>query len=106
MAKQGKPPKTYEKFVERFPELGQAWDLIREGESKGLFDERTLRLLKLAVAIGAKSEGTVHSAVRKAVAAGIAPEEIEQVAALSASTIGLPSAVAAFSWAHDVLDKN
>ena len=29
MAKGSKPPKTYRSFVERYPELGQAWELVR-----------------------------------------------------------------------------
>ena len=47
----------------------------------------------------------MHSCVRKALAHGIPREEIEQVIAMSASTIGLPSAVAVFSWTLDELDK-
>jgi alkylhydroperoxidase/carboxymuconolactone decarboxylase family protein YurZ len=47
----------------------------------------------------------VHSSVRKALAAGIAVEEIEQVVALAASTLGMPSTVAVFTWVHDVIDK-
>ena len=30
---------------------------------------------------------------------------IEQVVALAAGTLGLPSTVAVFSWVHDVLDE-
>ena len=43
--------------------------------------------------------------VRKALAAGVAPEEIYQAVALAASTIGLPGAVAAFTWVEDELIK-
>jgi 4-carboxymuconolactone decarboxylase len=92
------PPKRYQDFVERFPELGQAWELIAEAGKKGPIDERTARLLKLAVAIGALREGAVSASVRKARAMGITREEMEQVVAIATSTLGLPSAVAAHSW--------
>ena len=100
-----KIPKTYHAFIERFPELGQAWQSMRAAEEKGPFDERSMRLIKLGIAFGCMREGPVHSGVRKALAAGVSREEIEQVVALSASTIGLPSAVAMFSWVLDELNK-
>lgn len=100
-----KIPKTYKKFIERFPDLGEAWESMRNAEAAGPFGEREVRLIKLGIAFGCMREGPVHSGVRKALAAGVAREEIEQVVALSASTIGLPSAVAMFSWVLDELDK-
>ena len=98
-----KPPKTYDSFVTDFPKLGQAWDLMREAEEQGPFDARMVRLLKLAIAVGAAKEGAVHSCVRKALKAGCSHAEIKHVAAIAASTIGLPPAVAAYSWIVDQL---
>ena len=100
-----KPPKTYETFVRRYPKLGKAWEKIGEAGSDGPLDDKTVRLIKLAIAIGAMREGAVHSGVRKALASGITVEEIEQVIALGAGTLGMPATVAVFSWAHDELDK-
>ncbi|MCB9734497.1 MAG: carboxymuconolactone decarboxylase family protein [Deltaproteobacteria bacterium] len=99
-----KPPKAYTRFVTRHPKLGDAWLLAREAELQGPLDEATKRLVKLAVAIGAMREGAVHSATRKALAAGASPQALDQVVALAASTIGLPSAVAVDGWVHDVVD--
>ncbi len=104
MSEPSKPPAAHQAFVRRFPYLGQAWDLANEEGSAGPLDAKTQRLLKLAIAVGALKEGAVHSGVRKARDAGASPEEIEQVVALAASTIGFPSAVAAWSWLRDVLD--
>ncbi len=101
MSKLPKPPSAYSDFVTRFPKLGQAWDLLAEGGQAGPLDERTQRLLKLAIAIGAQKEGAVHASVRKARAMGISEAELDQVIALSAGTLGLPSAVAAFTWVHE-----
>lgn len=97
------PPKAYRQFIERYPQLGQAWDLVTEAGDGGPLDERTCRLVKLGIAMGAMRTGAVHSGVRKAVGLGIAPEEIEQVVALAAGTLGLPSTVACYSWVQDVL---
>jgi alkylhydroperoxidase/carboxymuconolactone decarboxylase family protein YurZ len=99
------PPKTFEAFSKRFPKIGEAWDLLGEAGLGGPLDEKTCRLIKLAVSIGARSEGATHSAVRKAVGAGAKPEELYQVVALAASTVGLPNAVAAWTWVEDVLKK-
>jgi alkylhydroperoxidase/carboxymuconolactone decarboxylase family protein YurZ len=100
-----KPPNTYDVFVKRFPRLGQAWELVAQAGKEGPLDERTTRLIKLAVAIGAMREGAVHAGIRKALAMGITPGEIEQVIAVSASTLGFPSVVAVFSWIEEALAK-
>jgi 4-carboxymuconolactone decarboxylase len=104
MSEPSRPPAVHQAFVRRFPRLGRAWDLVNEEGAVGPLDARTQRLLKLAIAVGARREGAVHSGVRKALDAGASREEVEQVIALAASTIGFPSAVAAWSWVRDVLD--
>jgi len=92
-------PKTYSEFIDRFPSLGRAWELLHEGgDEAGPLDARTMRLIKLAVSIGAMREGATRAGARKALAEGISLREIEQVAALAAGTIGMPATVAAWSW--------
>jgi alkylhydroperoxidase/carboxymuconolactone decarboxylase family protein YurZ len=91
-----KPPETFTTFVERYPELGEAWELMATGGRQGPLDEATARLIKLGIAIGAMREGAVHASVRKALAAGVEPAALEQV-------VALPGAVAAFSWVRDLL---
>jgi alkylhydroperoxidase/carboxymuconolactone decarboxylase family protein YurZ len=101
-----KPPKTYEEFASRFPGLAEGWDQLRKGaQDAGPLDERTLLLVKLAITVGAQREGALHSAVRRARAGGASDDEIEQVIATAATTIGLPSTVAAWTWARDELKK-
>jgi alkylhydroperoxidase/carboxymuconolactone decarboxylase family protein YurZ len=99
------PPETYQEFVTRFPALAQGWDRLAEGGRQGPLDARSVRLVKLAVAVGALREGAVHANVRKALAMGIKPEEIHQVLALASATIGLPATVAVYSWVRDALPK-
>jgi alkylhydroperoxidase/carboxymuconolactone decarboxylase family protein YurZ len=96
-----RPPAAHRQFVARFPKLGNAWDLVNEEGGTGPLDQKTQRLIKLAVAIGAMREGAVHSGVRKARDAGASLAEMEQLVALAASTIGLPSAVAVWTWMRD-----
>ena len=100
-----RPPKRYQDFIRRYPRLGDAWDAINDAGADGPIEERTRRLIKLAVAVGAMREGAVNSNVRKALAIGISVEEIEQVVALSAGTLGLPSTVAVYSWVSDCIAK-
>jgi alkylhydroperoxidase/carboxymuconolactone decarboxylase family protein YurZ len=70
----------------------------------GPLDEKSRRLVKLALAVGAGLEGGTHSAVRNALAAGISPEEINHVAILGITTLGLPSAMRALTWIGDDLE--
>lgn len=101
-----KPPKTYDDFVARFPKLSQAWDAMgAAARAEGPLDDRTARLVKLAIAVGSQRIGAVQAAVRHARAAGIPAAEIEQTAALAASTIGVPGAVAAWSWMRKSLAR-
>ena len=99
--KTSRPPAAHQQFVRRFPKLGKAWDLVNEEGGAGPLDAKTQRLLKLAIAIGAKREGAVHSGVRKAKDAGAGLAEMEQVVALAASTIGFPASVAAWIWVRE-----
>ena len=96
------PPRKYQQFVKRYPKLGEAWECISEAGKEGPIDERTARLVKLGIAIGALREGAVHASVRKALGMDLSVEEIEQVVALAAGTIGMPATVAAFTWVRDV----
>lgn len=100
------PPKAFSAFVKRFPKLDQSWRLASEAGQTGPLAPETRLLVKLALAAGALREGAVHSAARKALASGVSLGEMEQVIALSASTLGFPSAVALFSWIQDEVKKH
>ncbi len=98
------PPSTHGDFTSRFPHLADAWSAIAEAGRQGPLDAKTRRLIKLAVAMGALREGAVHASVRKALGQGVTAEELYQVVALSASTLGLPSAVACYTWIKEVVE--
>jgi len=98
-----KPPKAYKAFIKRFPALAQSWESISAAGRKGPLDEKSVRLVKFALAVGAQQEGAAHSSVRKAAAMGISRAELEQVVALAAGTIGMPRVVASWCWVNDEL---
>jgi 4-carboxymuconolactone decarboxylase len=96
-------PHVYESFRARFPDVSCVLDSIgAEAESAGPLDDRTRRLVKLGIAVGAVSEGAVRSNTRKALALGLSESEIQQVAILAINTGGFPAAIAAFSWMLEV----
>ena len=97
-------PEVYVRLRDHFPQVAEAVDALGQAAAAaGPLDERTQRLVKLGIAIGALAEGAVRSNARRALEAGASREEILQVAALTISTRGFPAAVAAFSWIEEVL---
>jgi 4-carboxymuconolactone decarboxylase len=98
-------PTVYVEFRARFAPVAQALDgLAATVDAAGPLDERTTRLVKLGVAVGALAEGAVRSNVRKALAAGVSVEEIEQVVLLALTTRGFPAVMAAWGWVREVVD--
>lgn len=100
-----KPPRAYDEFSETFPMLREAWDRMGEAAGEGPLDERTARLVKLGVAIGAMREGAVHSSARKALALGVTGAELNQVVAIASSIIGMPASVAVWTWLRDTAGR-
>ncbi len=102
-----KLPDFLENVIREYPDVWKAYqDLGETCNNAGPLDEKTVRLVKLALAIGAKSEGAVHSHARRALRQGITREELQQVALLSITSIGWSSGIAALSWIQDVVDKS
>ena len=99
-----KLPPSVEEFKQEYPEVWKAFtQLGNRLHEAGPLDEKTRRLIKLALSIGAGLEGATHSAVRNALARGVTPEEIKHVAVLAVTTIGFPSTVRALTWIGDGL---
>jgi AhpD family alkylhydroperoxidase len=103
----GKPkaPRVFLKLTKDHPAVFEAIDQLGTAvRGAGPLDTRTAHLIQLAAAAAARSEGAVHSHVRRAMAAGVSQAEIEHALLLLMSTIGTPQVVAALSWARDVTD--
>jgi 4-carboxymuconolactone decarboxylase len=104
-ARKPKAPRVFLKLVKDHPEVFAAIDQLGAAvRGAGPLDTRTAHLIQLAAAAAARSEGAVHSHVRRALAAGVSRQEIEHALLLLMSTIGTPQVVAALSWARDVTD--
>ena len=87
------------KFIDALEQLGE---VIRK---EGPLDEKTSQLIQLAAAAAIRSEGAVHSHVRRALKAGAQPEELYHTVILLTSAIGFPNTAAALSWVHDVIEE-
>ncbi|MEQ8965908.1 MAG: carboxymuconolactone decarboxylase family protein [Azospirillaceae bacterium] len=99
-------PKGAARVAEAYPELWRAYqDLGEAAAGTGPLSARERRLAKLALAIGAGSQGAVHSHVRRAVEEGIEPAALRQTALLAVTTLGFPQAVAALTWVEDILGQ-
>lgn len=92
----GEVAKAYPAVWEAYAGLGKAC------AEAGPLDHRTIRLVKLALAVGGLSEGAVHSHARRALDEGLAPAELEQVALLAIPTLGFPQGVKALTWIKDI----
>ncbi|MBI5409595.1 MAG: carboxymuconolactone decarboxylase family protein [Nitrospirae bacterium] len=101
-----KLPKMYTSIRKRYEELSQAVEnLGKTARTLGPVDEKTSHLIQLAAAAAIRSEGSVHSHVRRALDAGAKKDEIYHTLILLTSTIGFPAVSAAISWADDVVNK-
>jgi AhpD family alkylhydroperoxidase len=97
-------PKAYENFKETYPEIWQAYDRLGGLlHNSGPVDKKNRELLKLAMAVGARLEGAVHSHTRRALEEGAKPEEIYHVVLLGLTTLGFPQTIAALTWVEDDL---
>ena len=102
-----KLPKQYESIKKRFSAYFQAVDSLGKVVRKaGPIDKKTSQLIQLAAAAAVKSEGGVHSHVKRALEAGATPAEIYHAIILLTNTIGFPNVSAALSWVDDIISEN
>lgn len=100
-----KPPKHYLKLKERYGKVVDSVEALGQAlKMAGPLDEKSAQLIQLAAAAAIRSEGSVHSHVRRALEAGASPEEIRHALILLTSTIGFPTVAAALKWSADILD--
>jgi AhpD family alkylhydroperoxidase len=100
-----KLPKMYTGIKKRYKKLGTAVEnLGKTIRTLGPINDKTAHLIQLAAAAAIRSEGAVHSHVRRAREAGAKEEEIYHALILLTSTIGFPAVSAAISWTDDVIE--
>ncbi len=98
-AREGRLVKENENIWRAYQNLGQAC------YEAGPLEANTLRLVKLALAVGVGSEGAVHSQVRRGISEGLSLDELRHVAFLAIPTVGFPKAVDALTWIEDIVEK-
>ncbi|HEX9407633.1 MAG TPA: carboxymuconolactone decarboxylase family protein [Thermoanaerobaculia bacterium] len=97
-----KLPQFPKDFRESHPEIWKAFnDLAAKCHDAGPLDEKSRRVVKVALCIGAATEGGTHSAVRNARGAGVTQEELDHIAVLAITTLGFPVAMRALAWVND-----
>jgi alkylhydroperoxidase/carboxymuconolactone decarboxylase family protein YurZ len=110
MAEQPNPndlPDVLAEFAGEYPEVWAAYNRLGNASAAaGPLDEKTQRLVKLAIAIGGRRQGAVNSHTRRALAAGCSPEEIVHVGVLAITTMGWPAAFAAICWIKETLARS
>lgn len=90
--------------MDQYPDIGKAYHELGEAVADaGPLDERTRVLIKLGIAIGAGLEGGAHSQARKALDAGVTPEELRHAALQALTTIGFPSMMKGLALVDDVI---
>jgi alkylhydroperoxidase/carboxymuconolactone decarboxylase family protein YurZ len=100
-------PKPVEEFRKSYPEVWTSFEKLgQQCHGAGPLDEKSRRLVKVALSVGAGLEGGTHSAVRNALKAGVTRNELNHVAVLAVTTLGLPAAIRAFSWISDMTRRS
>lgn len=91
------------RVAQQQPDLWRAYQALGEAASRaGPLNERERRLVNLAFALGADSQGATHSHTRRALAEGLSAAELDHVAFLAITTLGWPHAIRGLSWMRDV----
>jgi AhpD family alkylhydroperoxidase len=103
-ASQTELPPRFRQFDQQYPAVMRAYEALGVAtQDAGPLDPKTRELVKLGIAIGARSEGATHSHTRRALEAGATSEEIRHVVLLVTTTLGFPAMMAAMTWVEDVL---
>jgi 4-carboxymuconolactone decarboxylase len=101
-----KLPGWYNEQKKRYPKVLETYESLGEAcRNAGPLEGKTLALAKLAIAVGARLEGAVHSHTRRSIEAGASIDECRHIVLLATTTIGFPGMMAALSWVEDVANK-
>ncbi|MCK8482927.1 carboxymuconolactone decarboxylase family protein [Aliiroseovarius sp. S2029] len=94
-------------LAKQHPDVWSAYSALGSAiADTGGLSAREKRLVKLALAIGAGSEGAVHSHARRALEENLPVDDLHQTAFLAIGLLGFPRAVASWTWITDVTDQS
>jgi 4-carboxymuconolactone decarboxylase len=101
-----KLPTPYATFAKKYEMVWKAYDeLGAAAHGVGPLSPEIRELVKIGMAIGARMEGAVHAHTRRALEAGVRPEEIRHAALLGVTTLGFPATMMGLTWIEDILTK-
>jgi 4-carboxymuconolactone decarboxylase len=101
-----KVPPFAQDFRTSHPEVWEAFnELAGRCHDGGPLDEKSRRLVKVALCLGAALEGGTHSAVRNARKGGVTQAELDHIAVLAITTLGFPAAMRGLAWVTDKPDR-
>ncbi|MFV1590659.1 carboxymuconolactone decarboxylase family protein [Phaeobacter sp. JH20_39] len=93
-------------LAQQHPDIWAAYSELGAAiAASGGLNDREKRLVKLALAIGAGSEGAVHSHARRAMEEDIPTADLYQTAFLAIGPLGFPRAVASWTWIKDLTER-
>jgi len=99
-------PEVYKDFKKQYPDIARGYDALAKAVHEwGPLDAKTRRLVKLGVAVGLSSEGSVRSHVRRGLAEGITPDEMRHAVLLAFTTAGYPAMIASLKWTEIVIEN-
>ena len=101
-----KLPTPYTTFAKKYQMVWKAYDeLGAAAHGVGPLSPEIRELVKIGMAVGARLEGAVHAHTRRALEAGVRPEEIRHAALLGVTTLGFPVTMMGLTWIEDILKK-
>lgn len=93
-------------LAQNHPEIWRAYaELGRVCAEAGPLDASMQRLIKIALALAAGSEGAAHSHLRRALAEGHDSAALKQIAFLAIPMLGFAGGMRMLSWIEDVTDE-
>jgi alkylhydroperoxidase/carboxymuconolactone decarboxylase family protein YurZ len=99
-----KLPDLIEALRAEHPDVWEGYQALEAAtRAAGPLDARTQRLIKLALALGARHEGAVRSHARRAQADGVSRDELLHAALLGVTTLGWSHAMTGRSWIQEAL---
>ncbi len=101
-----KPPKFYEEFVKKYPDVASQYEALGDAvHGQGSLSDRDRALIKLAISGSHLYSSAFKAHIRKAVASGISREEIEHLVLLFLPTVGFPTMMAAMGIVEEQMLK-
>jgi len=91
-------PETLRKFKAAFPDVWKQYESLRAAcDRSGPLSPKTRELIKIGIEVSRKRHGGLVAHIKKARAAGASATEINQAILLTATLVGIPEVLDAFS---------